>query len=248
VSKKLIMIIAPAGFVSFAGAFIFAWLTKPAPISQSASGEPNQPHQQAEQQEELKLPQPEFDAIALREVGDNTIKQPTIQPGMTEKQLRNLIYEVQEKKKQYENTLHSLQAREDRIQMAQVTLKKDIENLNNLRIELATMVAHLKEQRDKLLASRVEIAQAEKANLAKIAAFYDKMDATSASRILVNMCTEASPNTKPADGQSNMNDAVKILHYMNERTKAKLLAELVTSEPELAAVLCRKLKQITETN
>jgi hypothetical protein len=33
---------------------------------------------------------------------------------------------------------------------------------------------------------------------------------------------------------------------MTERTKAKLLAELVTSEPKLAAVLCERLKEIVE--
>jgi hypothetical protein len=39
---------------------------------------------------------------------------------------------------------------------------------------------------------------------------------------------------------------VKILHYMTERTKAKVLAELVTSEPQLASLLCQRLKQISE--
>ena len=54
--------------------------------------------------------------------------------------------------------------------MAQDTLKKDIENLDNLRVELASTVASLKEERDKLLKSRLEIAQAEKTNLTSIAA------------------------------------------------------------------------------
>jgi len=44
-----------------------------------------------------------------------------------------------------------------------------------------------------------------------------------------------------------MEDAVKILYYMGERTKAKLLSEMVNSEPKLAAVLCEKLKRIVET-
>jgi hypothetical protein len=39
---------------------------------------------------------------------------------------------------------------------------------------------------------------------------------------------------------------VKILHYMTERTKAKLLAEMVNSEPKLTAALCERLKQIAE--
>jgi len=248
VNKKLIILIAAAGLVSFTGTFVFAWLSKPAStsINQSASGGTNRA-EPAERQAEPKQPQPELSAIALRDADDDTIEQPSIQPGVTEKQLKNLVYEVMEKKRQYENMLQSLQKRENRIQIAQDTLQKDIENLNKLRIELATMVAHFKEQRDKLLKSRVEITQAEKVNLAKIAATYDKMDSASASKILTNMCS-LSLNTEPVDSQSNMNDAVKILHYMNERTKAKLLAELVASEPKLAAVLCKRLKQITETN
>jgi len=45
---------------------------------------------------------------------------------------------------------------------------------------------------------------------------------------------------------SSFDDAVKILHYMTERTKAKLLAEVATSEPALAAALCKRLKHIVE--
>ncbi len=247
-NKKLIILTAAAGLVSFTGAFVFAWLTEPAStsINQSASGGTDQ-IEPAEKQAEPKPLQPEVSAIALRDAVDDTIEQPSIQSGVTEKQLKNLVYEVMEKKRQYENMLQSLQKRENRIQIAQDTLQKDIENLNKLRTELATMVAHFKEQRDKLLKSRVEITQTEKVNLAKMAATYDKMDSASAGKILTNMCSP-SLNTEPVDGQSNMNDAVKILHYMNERTKAKLLAELGASEPKLAAALCKRLKQITETN
>jgi len=120
-------------------------------------------------------------------------------------------------------------------------IKKDIEELNKLRIELASTVAGLKSEHDKLLKSRVEIAKAEKNNLVTMAAAYDKMDSTSASKILTNM----TKMQKGLEG-SNLDDAVKILHYMTERTKAKLLAELVTSEPNLAALLCQRLKQIIE--
>ena len=79
---------------------------------------------------------------------------------------------------------------------------------------------------------------------------YDTMDVTGAGKILVSMC-------KPADGaqqdslgaggdENGYDDAVKILHYMTERTKGKLLAELATSEPALAASLCQRMKQIVE--
>ena len=97
------------------------------------------------------------------------------------------------------------------------------------------------EEREKLLKSRIEIARAEKANLISIAAAYDKMDATKASEILTNM----SKMQDSSDG-NGFDDAVKILYCMTERTKAKLLAELTTSEPKLAAVFCQRLKQIIE--
>ena len=237
-SKKLIVVTAAAGLVSFAGAFVFARVTKKAPVS--LPSEPNQPLVVG-QEVELKLPKPTDDVVGALAADDNAMKK-----AMTDKQLRSLVYEVQEKIRQYDRQLASLDTREHRLQMTADSLKKDIENLNNLRVNLATIVAGLKEERDKLLKSRMEIAQAEKANLAKIAATYDKMDAASAGKILSSMCTAQAQGSSAGGGSGNMDDAVKILHYMTERTKAKVLAELVTSEPKLAAALCEKLKQVVE--
>lgn len=237
-SKKLIMVTAAVGLVSFAGAFVFAWLSKKAPVT--GTGEPNQPVP-AVQETELELPRPQADTMAAFATDENVMTK-----AMTEKQLKYLVYEVQEKMQEYKNKLQGLETRERRLQMAHDALKKDIENLNNLRIELVTAVAGLKDERDKLLKSRVEVAQAEKANLAKIAATYDKMDSASASKILSSMCSSQTPGSGSADADTNRDDAVKILHYMTERTKAQVLAELVTSEPKLAASLCEKLKQVVE--
>lgn len=244
-NKKLIIVTVAIGLVSFAGAFVFARLTKKAQVRPPS--EPNQPLV-AGQEVELKLPKPTNDVGGALAADDIAMKK-----AMTDKQLKSLVYEVQEKIRQYDRQLASLQTREHRLQMTADSLKKDIENLNNLRVNLATTVAGLKEERDKLLKSRMEIAQAEKANLAKIAATYDKMDSASASKILSSMCAwfpqsgvPSQTQRGPASADSNMDDAVKILHYMTERTKAKVLAELVTSEPKLAAALCEKLKQVVE--
>jgi len=236
VRKKLIIIVA-AGLVSFAGAFALAWFTRPRPASYPAepnqlipvSGEPN-----------MNMLWPEAGTMGTGGAS-SMVKQ-----AMPEKQLQELIYEVREKVRQYDGKLQELQQREQRLQMAQEMLKKDIESLNNLRIELARMVVSLKDERNKLLASRIKVSQAEKVNLTTIAATYDKMDASSASKILANMCANQMKKGQGAGGGGSFEDAVKILHYMTERTKAKLLAELVTSEPELAAVLCQRLKTIVE--
>ena len=237
-SKKLIIITAAAGLVSFAGAFVFGWLTKPSPASRP--DELSQPTVVSEEAEP-GLPQPEADTMDTVVAASETAKET-----MAEKQLKSLVYEVREKKREYDNKLQSLEGREQRLQVVQDVLKKDSEDLNNLRIELASIIAALKEERDNLLKGRIEIADAEKANLVTIAAAYDKMEVTSAGKILNSMCADQMQDGQIDSGGGSFDEAVKILHYMTERTKAKLLAELATSEPKLAAALSQRLKQIIE--
>jgi len=238
VSKKLIIITAAAGLVSFAGAFVLGWLNKP-PLASGPdeSGQPTLAGGGAVPE----LPQPGAGVIGAVGTASDIEKK-----AMTEKQLKNLVFEVREKVQEYNNKLLDLEVREQRLQMAQDTLKQDIENLNDLRIELATIVANLKDERDKLLKSTLEVAQTEKANLVLIAASYDKMDASSAGKIVISMCTSQTQPDKVDSQSSGFDEAVKILYYMTERTKAKLLAELTNTEPRLAAFLTQRLKQIVE--
>jgi flagellar motility protein MotE (MotC chaperone) len=236
-SKKLIIMIAAAGLISFIGAFIFAQLTKTAPVS--PSDESNKSTVAASDSVDKPwLPQPEADTMSPT---DSTMRKT-----MTEKRLKNLVFEIREKIREYNNKLQALELQGNRLQITRTSLKKDIENLNNLQIELASTVASLKEQRNKLLKTRVDITKEEKANLVSIAATYDKMDAESASKILTSMCTKQIKSADVGGVDSGFNDAIKILHYMTERTKAKVLAELVSSEPQLASLLCQRLKQISE--
>lgn len=236
---KKIIILAAVGLISFAGAFVIAWLTCP-----SVQNQPNVSEQAVAAGGSSE--QKPLSDDGTTEVGDS-VSGP-MKKVMTEQQLKNLIQEVREKMRQYDNRLQTLRVEERRLQMAQDVLREDINNLNNLQVELASTVANLKSERDKLLKSRLEIDQAEKVNLASIAATYDKMDATSAGKILANMCAGVgqTANNKSGQPDSVYDDAVKILHYMTERTKAKVLAELATSEPTLAAVLCNRLKQVSE--
>jgi len=240
VSKKLIIITAAAGLVSFSGAFVLGWLTKPSPPSRP--DESDQPTL-ADVGAVPELPQTEAGVIgAVGTASDGEKK------AMTEKQLKNLIFEVREKVQEYNDKLQSFEVREQRLQMAQDTLKEDIKNLNNLRIELTSIVANLKDERDKLLKSRLEVAQTEKDNLVLTAATFDKMDASSAGKILVSLCTSQTQPDKVDSQSSGFDEAVKILYYMTDRTKAKLLAEVTTAEPKLAALLTQRLKQVIEGN
>jgi len=245
VNKKLVVIAAVLGLVSFAGAFATGWFTSPEAASGATSG--------------MEGGAPSGPASDTPGVGTNPAVQvppPTLTPTLTmptgqapaartltEEQLKDLIIEVRDKIQQYDQKLKELEKEKERLQIAQQTLKKDIETLNNLRVDLAAGVADIKNERDLLAKARVAIAASEKANLVAIAAAYDKMDPAGASQILVNMATGLSKNGTAA---TNIDDAVKILFFMQDRTKAKVLAELVAQEPALAALLCQKLKQVQE--
>ena len=228
-SKKLIIITAATGLVSFAGMFAFAWLTKKTPHAQNSKTDMTAP---VRQEAEPKLTQPQMSTASGTAEANSKMKNT-----MTEKQLQSLITEVREKIQDYNYKLQDIEVREQRLKITQDTLKKDIDELDNLRTELASTVARLKSEQDKLLKSRTEIGKTEKDNLALIAAAYDKMDAGSAGKILTTMSQAQN---------SNADDAVKILYYMPERTKAKVLASIAETDPAISANFCQKLKQITE--
>jgi len=239
VSKKVIIIAAAAGAFSFAGAFSTAWFTRPAAaIAATDQNEPGPgtPAQATGAPQSGILP-----TIPAAQPDETTGTR-----SMTEQQLKDLTYEVREKIREYNDKLKALEKEKERLAIAQQVLKKDIDSLNNLRVDLAGAAASVKSERDMLSKARTEVQQTEKTNLLAIAAAYDKMDAASAGQILVNMAV-GQPKSGGGARTANVDDAVKILHFMQDRTKAKVLAEIVTTQPALAATLCQKLKQVTET-
>lgn len=235
-SKKLLIITAAAGLVSFLGAFGTAWLTRPASVQGAAPQE--QASAPGQTPSSAKAP-PAVLTTTLTAADNNANTR-----AMTEEQLKELIFEVREKIEEYNTKIQSLDKEKQRLAIAQQTLQRDIAELNSMQVNLAATVANLRNERDMLQKTRVEIDQAEKANLLAIAAAYDKMDPVRAGEILSNMATTQSANTGATRG-TNIDDAVKILFYMQDRTKAKVLAELAATEPTLAALLCQKLKQVT---
>ncbi|MBN1506854.1 MAG: hypothetical protein JW955_08410 [Sedimentisphaerales bacterium] len=234
---KMMIVAAAAGAASFAGAFTIGWLTRPAPVeppaAENASGAAAQPLKPGEAPLQVLAP--------TLSSADSTSAR-----GMTEQQLKDLVAELRQKMHDYDEKLKSVEKEKERLQIAQQGLKKDIETLNKLRVDIATTAASVKTERDMLLKARVEVEQTEKANLTAIAAAYDKMDATRASEILRSMAVGPKGSGETARTASE-HDAIKILHFMQDRTKAKVLAEMAATEPTLAATLCQKLKQVTET-
>jgi len=234
VNTKLILI-AAAGVVSLAGGFVAGWLTQPKaalgsadPAAQAAGPLPAAP----------RVP-PALLAPTPAAAGQGAATR-----ALTEQQLKELIYEIRERIQEYDRKLQELEKDKERLHSAQHTLKQDIETLNNLRVDLAASVAGLKAEHEALRKTRIEIEQGEKANLIAIAAAYDRMDEVRAAEILRTM---AQGQTAGGVARTaNADDAVKILRFMQERTKAKVLAEMAATEPALAAALSQRLKQVVE--
>ncbi len=223
-NKKILIIIIFAGFISFGVTFFVGLKTTKPPEVRS---DVNQPHDV--NAAGLKIAQPQIPAPSQ----SGTVSQNT---AMTEKQLRELIYEVREKINEYDYKMKEIELRERNIQTARDNLKKDVNELENLRIELTSTIAAIKSEQEKLSRTMLEISKTEEANLKLIAASYDKMDAAQAGKILASM--------NQAKG-GNSDDAVKILYYMAERTKAKVLAAIAETEPAVSANFCQRLKKIS---
>jgi flagellar motility protein MotE (MotC chaperone) len=225
--KTHMIVMILAGIVSFAGSFATTYFLK-----DSQRAEASAAVESSKSYDSTTGKVPGMDPTNTRIVtgGQNLSK------SMTEKQLHNLIYDIREKMKELQKREKESAYQEERIQTARDTLQQDIDNLDNLRVQLTTTLARLKTQEDNLRKTMVEITSAEKANMLRLASYYDKMDVTQSSKIMTNMATG-----------SQLDDAVKIIHYMTERTAGKLLGEIGNTQPELASVLSQQLKRVKES-
>ena len=220
--KKIhIIFLIAAGLASFASSFAVSWfLKKDSPAPTDAKAAAQTPAASA------ALPA----ALAVAKTDDD------LESGsLSEKQLKHLIADIREKMKDYQDRQKDLDIQSKQIEMTKQTLTEDIERLNLLRNKLDITLAALSEQQNSLNKTVIEIQSIEKNNLQRIAVTYDKMDPAQAGKILVAM----------ASG-SQLQDAVKILYYMSERTAGKLLGEIGSTRPELASAMCLHLKHIKE--
>lgn len=233
-NKKLLLIALGAGLVTFLVMIATVVFVLPKPQADVIT-DPNQMDPSNGSQTSQNTSYADGPAMAEADslfTGGNSIKR-----NLSEVQLKSLIFEVRDNIKTYKTKLADLQLREQRLQMAQDMLREDIKELSKLRGELASAVMTLKDERDKLDKSLVEIEANEIVNLQQLSAAYDKMDPTSAGKILLNMSQSQTG--------SSSDDAVKILYYMTERVKAEVLASIAETEPAISAYYCTELKQVT---
>lgn len=224
---KTIIILIAAGLISFAGFFgVFYFLNMRA-------------HEKDVNSETADVAQQDISGDGYEHPIENfTIKTThATNPAdsLTEKQLKNLIIDLKEKRREYQRKEDELIEKEERLKITQETIKKDIERLESIKQELISAIADYKIEKKELDDSVLKIETVEKENLTWRAAVYDKMDATSAAKIFINMAAN-----------NQIDDSAKIIHYMSERNAAKLLAEIANTQPTVTSAINIRLKSIKE--
>ncbi len=152
-------------------------------------------------------------------------------PRLEEKHLMALIRELRAKRRERDEREQKLREEEHRLQIVHQDLQKEAQQLETLRGQAAAELAKVKEAKAKLQQGRITIRTDEEANLKKLGAMFDTMDAAEAAKTFEQMCKN---NQEP--------DAVKILHHMTERTTAKVLAAM--SDKAAVAGLCEQMKRL----
>jgi flagellar motility protein MotE (MotC chaperone) len=225
-NKKMILLIIGLGLIGLSGGGVFAWLSTP---KHAGAAEPNKP---AETSAPIVT---DLANIKSGAYAAPDINNPAFRKAMTEKQLKLLVQSMRTKMVEVEQKEQELATKSQQLETTKELLQKDVNDLTALKVELAATAAAVKQERDRLENVRLQITQEEQANLKKTATIYDKMDSASSSKIVIKMCQG-----------SQTDDAVKILNYMTERTAAKMLGEIGTADPNLAAALCERLKKVKE--
>jgi flagellar motility protein MotE (MotC chaperone) len=159
------------------------------------------------------------------------------QRGISEKQLKLLVQSLRAKISECDKREQELGVREQRVQTAREQLARDINEISSMQVQLANTSAQIKQDKALLEQYQIKIGEDESTNLKKMATVYDKMDSAGAAKILVNMCMN-----------KQIEDAVKILNYMSERTAAKAMSEIAGTDPKIAGDICMGLKRVKESS
>jgi len=209
------IVMAGLPVICFAGAFLASFLTAEPPAAPQAAAAPE--------------PEAQNSQVAPSTWAAILPGAETVRPQAEE--LARLVKEVRHKLALCRDREKQLQLQEKRIRLAQEDLARQVQKLEDLRVQLVAPLARLKEIQAEVRRTRIQVQQQERANIKKIATIYEKKDPTAAGEILVAMC---------ANGQSD--DAVKILYFMSERSAGKILSDI--PDRKLVAQLYEQMKRV----
>ena len=233
-NKKQIVIIAGIGLICFASSFTVGLFTRK-PKEKIADGKKTDSAQTVEIH--AKTPNPIEPTSIPNGVQTNNFqaRQANLDKSLTVKQMKDLIFELRQKRTEFTIKEKTLAEKEDRIQMTMDELQKNAKELEEIWVKLGATLSSIKRQKIVLDERLLQINEIEKKNLIKTASIYDKMKPQQSSEIMINL-----------EKLNQLDYAVKLAYYMSERTSANMIAEINKKEPKLAATISDKLRWIEE--
>ena len=228
-NKKQIIIMTGLGFVFFALFFtVGLFMNNPEPAA-ADPGETRAENADRQTGDDLEI---NIDSVAESK---HHMSQAGLDRQLSEQQLRDLIFEVRSKLTELRSREKEVVQQEQRVQVTMEELQQNVQDLEELRLQLASTSASIKQQQKNLEQTLIRIDEVDKKNIQKTAMIYDKMKTAGASEIILNL------------SKSNQLDyAVKIIYYMSERTSASVLAKIAEKEPALAAIISDRLRRTDE--
>ena len=157
----------------------------------------------------------------------------SMQMSVRESKLENLTSELNRQKMDLSKRSRQLDNRERQIKVAAGQLAEAARDLESMRLQLAAPLVRLKSLKESLEQTRLTISREETTNLKGIAKTYEQMSTESSSKVIEAMCTG-----------NQIRDAAKILQFMSDRGRAKLLSSL--SDQSLTARLFDMMKTIRQ--
>jgi len=209
--KKLVIVAAVLGVVSFAVSFVLTQMFGPDPVLESTAVQTT-----AEQAKTMALSGLESMQLTVRE-----------------SKLENLINELNRQKKELSRRSRALDDRERQINVAAGQLAEAARELESMRLQLAAPLVRLKSLKKSLDETRLIITREERVNLQGIAKTYEAMNTESSGKVIEAMCKG-----------NQIRDAAKILQFMTDRGRAKLLSSL--TDQALTAQLFDMMKKIRQ--
>jgi hypothetical protein len=234
VKKKLMMfVILPVAAIASLGiGFLAAVLLSPdVPI------EPNAPTQQ-----EVLAQQAEIGLSPTKTTSASPEQTRPTRRGMSNKEIAELSQRLLISIDAYKDKHQAVIDKEKGLTETQAIIKEDLKRLDDMRIEIATAVNALKEQKLALEALSIAITKKETKNLTTLAKTYAGMEPEIACDLFVEKCPVTTDPNQPGNG--DIDDVTKILYLMKDKEQSEILNSLVAKDVQLAAEITRRLKHI----
>ena len=140
------------------------------------------------------------------------------QPHPREQQLAKLIRQLKDKEEDYKRKDRQLELRHKRLNIAMEELRRQAQELENVRLRVATLLPQMESAIKTLQKTRLVIRKEEEANLQTMAETCNRMSPELAAGIFLEMARHREPERKQR--------GAKILSLMSDRTSAKVLQSL----------------------